>query len=76
MFALYFEQSTALVGKRIKQKFQDEDQDPESCTWYVGTVIDYQISDKTHCIECDGEEEVCYFDLTIDLLTGDIVFID
>ena len=28
-----------------------------------------------HCIEYDGEEEVCYFDLTIDFLNGDIIFI-
>ena len=30
------------------------------------------VSDKTHCIEYDGEEEVCYFDLTIDFLNGDM----
>ena len=40
-FAPFLEQPTTLVGKRIKQRFQDECGDPESCTWYVGTVIDY-----------------------------------
>ena len=32
-FAPFLEQPTTLVGKRIKQRFQDEDDDPESCTW-------------------------------------------
>ena len=49
-FAPFLEQPTTLVGKRIKQRFQDESGDPESCTWYVGTVINYRICDKTHCI--------------------------
>ena len=74
-FAPFLEQPTTLVGKRIKQRFQDESGDPESCTWYVGTVINYRICDKTHCIEYDEEEEVCYFDLTIDFLNGDIVLL-
>ena len=70
-FAPFLEQPTTLVGKRINQRFQDESGDPESCTWYVGTVIDYRVSDKTYCIEYDGEEEVCYCDLTIDFLNED-----
>ena len=74
-FAPFLEQPITLVGKRIKQRFQDDSDDPESCTWYVGTVVDYRASDKTHCIEYDGEEEVCYFDFTIDFLNGDIVLI-
>lgn len=72
-FTSFIEQPTTLVGKRIKQRFQDE---PERYTWYVGTVIDYRLSDKTHCIEYDGEEEVCYFDITIDFLNGDIVLLN
>lgn len=70
-FAPFLEQPTTLVGKRIKQRFQDGD-DPESCTWYVGRVIGYRDSDKTHCIHYDGEDDVCYFDLSIDFLNGDI----
>ena len=50
------------------QRFQVESDDPKSCTW---RVIDYRYSDKTHCIEHDGEEEVCHFDLPIDFLNGD-----
>ena len=49
-FAPFLEQPVTLVGKRIKQRFQDESDDPIRCTWYVGTVIDYRVSDKTHCI--------------------------
>ena len=37
-------------------------------------VIGYRDSDKTHCIEYD-EVEVCYFDLTIDFLNGDILIL-
>ena len=37
-FALILEQPTTLVGKKITQRFQDED-DPESYIWYVGKVI-------------------------------------
>ena len=46
----FVEHPTTLVGKTIKQRFQDESGDPESC---VGTVIDYRGTDKTraHCIE-------------------------
>ena len=49
-FAPFLEHPTTLVGKTIKQRFQDESGDPESC---VGTVIDYRGTDKTraHCIE-------------------------
>ena len=74
-FAIFLEQPTTLVGKRIKQRFQDEGADPESCTWYIGEVIGYRDADKTHCIHYDGEDEVCYFDLTIDFLNGDIVLL-
>ena len=61
--------------KKNKQRFQDEDDDPESCTWYVGRVIGYRDSDKIHCIDYDGENEVSYFDLTIDFLNGDIILL-
>ena len=47
-FAPSLEQPTTLVGKIIRQRFQDEGDDPESCTWYVGRVIGYRDSDKTH----------------------------
>ncbi len=71
----FFEQPTSLIGRRIKHKFQDE-QDIQNDTWYEGTIIDYSVSDKTHCVEYNGEEELCYFDLLIDFLAGDIVLID
>ena len=68
---LFLKQPTKLIGKRIKQRFEDESGDSES--WYSGTVIDYQASDKTHSIKFEGEDDVCIFDLTIDFLNGDIV---
>ncbi len=73
--SFFFEQPASLIGRRIKHKFQDE-QDIQNDTWYEGTIIDYSVSDKTHCVEYNGEEELCYFDLLIDFLAGDIVLID
>ena len=57
----------------IKNSKQDMD---NTYRWYLGTVIAYQPTDKTHCILYDGEEEACYFDLTVDFLTGDLILID
>lgn len=73
-FALFLEQPIALVGRRIKHRFQDEC-DFEKCTWYIGIVIDYRDTDKTYCIKYEGEVDLCYFDLTIDFLNGDIVLL-
>ena len=72
-YASFIMDPTTLVSKRIKHKFQDKD---NSYRWYLGTVIAYQPTDKTHCILYDGEEEACYFDLTVDFLTGDLILID
>ena len=59
------------MGKRIKQRFPDESGDPESCTWLV-LITEFLI--KLIALN-DGEEEVCYFDLIIDFLNGDIVLL-
>ena len=56
-----------------RHTFQDESENPKYCTWYVGTVIDYRVSDKTHCIAYDGEDGVCYFNLPIDFVNGDVI---
>ena len=44
--------------------------------WYCGTIISYDVTTKLHEIEYDGEEEHCYFDLVIELLSGDIKVLD
>lgn len=74
-FEPFLKQPMTLIGKKIKQRFQDESDDPDSCTWYIGTVTGYRASDKAHCIEYDEEDDVYYFDLTIDFLNGDIVIV-
>ena len=74
-FVSFLERPMTLIGKRIKQRFQDESNNPDNCTWYEGTVTGYRASDKAHCVEYDEEEEVYYFDLTIDFLNGDIVIV-
>ena len=71
----FFERPMTLIGKRIKQRFQDESNNPDNFTWYEGTVTGYRAFDKAHCVEYDEEEEVYYFDLTIDFLKGDIVIV-
>ena len=48
---------------------------PKAIFGTLEKLFDYRDSDKTHCIEYDGEEEVCHFDLTIDFLNGDIVLL-
>ena len=68
-FVFFLERPMTLIGKRIKQRFQDESNNPDNCTWYEGTVTGYRASDKAHCVEYDEEEEVYYFDLTLIFLT-------
>ena len=64
-FVSFLERPMTLIGKRIKQRFQNESNNPDICTWYEGTVTGYRASDKAHCVEYDEEEEVYYFDRDI-----------
>ena len=60
---------TSLVGKEILHKFQI-DSDKEC--WFSGVVISYDVQNNTHEIVYDGELEHCHFDLTQDILDGDL----
>ena len=60
---------SSLVGKEILHKFQI-DSDEES--WFSGTVISYNAKENTHEILYDGELEHCHFDLTQDIIDGDL----
>ena len=40
--------------------------------WYTGTVLEYDCHVKTHEILYDGEQDHCFFDLTMDLINGDL----
>ena len=64
-----------LIGRSIKHKFLNDNEDHDSFTWYVGQVLDYCDQDKTHSIKYEGEDEVCSFDLTLDFVLGDIILI-
>ena len=64
---------TSLIGRKVKQRFLDEV--GGTPTWYSGTVIDYSHQEKTHCLTYEGESEHCHFDLTLDLLLGDLIVV-
>ena len=59
-----------MIGKKIHHRFEMDN--TGEVEWYYGTIISYDTTTKTHEIQYEGEEENCYFDLTIDLLNGDI----
>ena len=63
---------TLLIGRRVKQRFLDGD-GASTSTWYWGTVKEYSPQEKMHCLIYDGESEECHFDLTTDLLLGDLI---
>ena len=60
---------SSLVGKEILHKFQT-DSGEES--WFSGIVISYNPEENTHEILYDGESEHCHFDLTQDIIDGDL----
>ena len=64
---------SSLVGKEILHKFQID-----SCeeSWFRGVVISYDIKDNSHEILYDGESEHCHFDLTQDIIDGDLKLVD
>ena len=64
----------ALVGRQIKQRFQDEESG--IATWYCGRVIDYCTSKKIHSVVYEGDENQYHYDLAVDLLNGDSIVID
>ena len=62
----------ALVGRKIKQKFDEEGM----MRWYIGNVVDYCSVSKTHEIMYEDDDNERYnFDLIIDLINGDLTVI-
>ena len=55
---------------KICHKFELEETHEEH--WYYGCVIGYDVATKLHEVIYDGEEEHCHFDLTQDLIMGDL----
>ena len=64
-----------LIGKHILHKFRMEESETGT-RWYHGTVLAYNAAMKKHEITYEGEEGTCHFDLTIDLLAGDLKVIN
>ena len=44
-------------------------------TWFHGFVPTYNDANKLHEIIYDDEDEHCYFDLTQDLVMGDLIIL-
>ena len=62
----------ALVGRKIKQKFDEEGM----MRWYIGIVVYYCSVSKTHEIMYEDDDNERYnCDLIIDLINGDLTVI-
>lgn len=74
----YIDDPFSMIGKKIQHRFEIDTYSAGEVKiiWYHGTIIDYDATTKSYEIEYEGEEEHCYFDLTIDLLNGDIKVLD
>ena len=60
------------IGKHISHKFEVG---TSEFRWYHGTILSYDTATKTHEIIYEGEDEHCYFDLSVDLFNGDLKII-
>ena len=69
----YVRDPSLLVGCRIKHKFEISERNEDA--WFYGLVIEYSDSTKLHEISYDDEQDNCYFDLTQDLIMGDLIII-
>ncbi len=65
---------TSIIGKNLKQKFEHED--THVIEWYSGSIVDYDTLSKIFEIKYEGEEELCKFDIIVDLILGDLVIVD
>ena len=71
-YSAFIKKPSSLVGKQISHKFELSDSH-QSIEWYNGLILGYDEVRKVHIVMYDDEEEAhCYFDLTLDLLNGDL----
>ena len=63
-----------LIGKSICHKFVIED--TQEIQWFFGEIIGYDPVTKTHEIMYEDEDDHCFFDITVDLLNGDLKLCD
>ena len=68
-YSVFIREPSALVGQHVSHRFELPDQ---TFKWYDGTVLKYNEATKTHKLLYEGEETHCLFDLTLDLLNGDL----
>ena len=59
----------SLVGREINHRFELESGEQE---WFHGIVISYNVATKLYEISYDGEADHQFFDLSTDLLDGDV----
>ena len=69
----YVQNPSLLVGCRIKHKFEIPVTGEEN--WFYGLVVAYDSTNKLHEVSYDDEQENCYFDLTQDIIMGDLITI-
>ena len=70
-YFMFLKDPSSLVGKKICHKFVLPD-DVQTIKWYDGVVLGYNPVDKLHTIMYDDEDDESYFDLTSDILNGDL----
>ena len=61
-----------LVGKRIRHKWKDDDDE----RWYFGTILDLVPGTKDwYNIKYDDEEDVLSLNILLDIERGDLEFV-
>ena len=61
-----------LVGRHIQHRFALED----GChAWFNGIVQGFDATSNLHEVLYENEDEVCYYDLTQDLIMGDLILL-
>ena len=58
----------SIIGSRVSHLFVINGKEE----WYKGTIVGYNSSENAHEIAYDGEDDHCFFDLSIDIVNGDI----
>lgn len=68
-FSELLEKPHILVGSRIKHRFETNGERK----WFGGMVVSYDPITRSHEIKYDEEEDLCSFDLSIDIVNGDFL---
>ena len=63
----------ALIGSHIKHKFVTDD---SQVKWHKGTIVNYDNEEQVFEIIYEGDDDHYFFDLSQDVMLGDLVLID